>query len=172
MFDTNLENKSFSEPRQVILFRLAEELYAVDVKHVQSIERIGSITRIPDAPPYLKGVINLRGVVTPVVDLRLKLGLTAEALHDGSRLIIVHVPPYDVALIVDSADEVLEIDADRLQPAPDIGANAVPYIEGVVDIDGRLIVLLDLTKVLKESETALLEGAVEETHPVKEGPSI
>lgn len=172
MFDTNLENKSFSEPRQVILFRLDEELYAVDVNHVQSIERIGSITRIPDAPSYLKGVINLRGVVTPVVDLRIKLGLAARALNDGSRLIIVHVPPYDVALIVDSADEVLEIDADQLQPAPDIGANSVPYIEGVVNMDGRLIVLLDLTKVLKESETALIEGAVEETPSATEEPSI
>lgn len=161
MFNDHIERDWSSESRQVIIFRLADELYAVDVKHVQSIERIGSITRIPDAPSFLKGVINMRGVVTPVVDLRLKLGLTAEPFHESSRLIIVHVPPYDVALIVDGADEVLEIDASHLQPAPEIGAQRTPYIEGVLDIDGRLVVLLDLTKVLKENETEALQEATE-----------
>ena len=94
---------------KVIIFELMDKEYAIEVDVVQSIERVISMTRVPKTPPYVKGVINLRGVVTPIVDLRVRFGLEPKEMDNSTRIIIVSLEDYDVGLIVDAANDVMDI---------------------------------------------------------------
>lgn len=145
--------------RKVIVFQLRDEEYAVPVTQVGSIERVMPITRVPQTAPYVKGVINLRGVVTPIIDLRLRFGMEETVFSESTRILIIYYEDMAVGLIVDSANDVIDIPEDRIEPRPEInGAVNVDYIEGVFQIDRRLLILLDLHKVLVDHN---LKQAVE-----------
>lgn len=138
---------------KVIVFQLEDEEYAIPVHSVGSIERVLPITRVPRTAPYVKGVINLRGVVTPVIDLKQKLKNKPTTFDDETRIIIVNVKEVTVGLIVDSANDVIDIKRDKVEPSPEtIGKEVKEFIEGVVKMDNRLFILLDLEKVLFEEE--------------------
>lgn len=138
---------------KVIVFQLEDEEYAIPVDSVGSIERVLPITRVPRTAPYVKGVINLRGVVTPVIDLKQKLKNKPTTFDDETRIIIVNVKEVTVGLIVDSANDVIDIKRDKVEPSPEtIGKEVKEFIEGVVKMDNRLFILLDLEKVLFEEE--------------------
>ncbi|MFS8630026.1 MAG: chemotaxis protein CheW [Bacillales bacterium] len=138
---------------KVIVFQLEDEEYAIPVDSVGSIERVLPITRVPRTAPYVKGVINLRGVVTPVIDLKQKLKNKPTTFDDETRIIIVNVKEVTVGLIVDSANDVIDIMRDKIEPSPEtIGKEVKEFIEGVVKMDNRLFILLDLEKVLFEEE--------------------
>lgn len=138
---------------KVIVFQLEDEEYAIPVHSVGSIERVLPITRVPRTAPYVKGVINLRGVVTPVIDLKQKLKNKPTTFDDETRIIIVNVKEVTVGLIVDSANDVIDIMRDKIEPSPEtIGKEVKEFIEGVVKMDNRLFILLDLEKVLFEEE--------------------
>lgn len=139
--------------KKVIVFQLANEEYAVPVEQVGSIERITSITRVPQAKPFVKGVMNLRGVITPLIDLRTRFGIEEKEFTNASRIIIVQIDHIEVGLIVDSANDVLDIAIKDIEPPPEvIGTVDVDYIEGVVKVEDRLLILLNLKKVLLEEE--------------------
>jgi len=150
-----LENK-------LIVFRLEGEEYAISVQMVGSIERILPITRVPSTPKFVKGVINLRGVVTPVIDLKERFYEKETEFTGQTRIIIVHIDGITVGLIVDEANDVLDIQADQIEPPPEaVGSIEVEYINGVVKLEKRLLILLDLQKVLNKkqlSELKTLEG--------------
>lgn len=134
---------------KVIIFELANKEYAIEVGAVQGIERVISITRVPKTPSYVKGVINLRGVVTPIVDLRERFMLDSKEMDDSSRVIIVSLEDYDVGLIVDAANDVLDIPTSSIEPQPEVvGGVESDFISGVAKVDKRLFVMLDLNKVL------------------------
>jgi len=134
---------------KVIVFALQKEEYALSVDFVGAIERIHPITRIPHTVDYVKGVINLRGVIIPIIDLRLRLGMEATELTDENRMIIVHLNDMQVGLIVDAANDVIDIAKDAIEPPPEvIGSVDVDYIEGVAKIGKRLLILLNLSEVL------------------------
>ncbi|WP_018132539.1 chemotaxis protein CheW [Effusibacillus pohliae] len=136
-----------------IVFRLGDEEYGVEVNQVRSIERMQRITRVPNTPAFVKGVINLRGVVTPVIDLRTRFGLGTETYTDTTRIIIVAVNEMEVGLIVDSANDVIDISSDSIEPPPEIvGGVRAAYLEGVAKLQDRLLILLNLEKVLNEEE--------------------
>lgn len=139
--------------RKVIVFQLQDESYALDVEQVGSIERIQPITRIPQAADFVKGVINLRGVVTPVIDLRARFGMMETKVDESTRIIIVSSLDMNVGLIVDTANDVSDIPMSAIEPPPEVvGAVDVDYIEGVANVENRLIILLDLQKVLTTEE--------------------
>jgi len=141
-----LENK-------IIIYRLEGEEYAVSVRHVGSIEKVLPITRVPNTPDFVKGVINLRGIVTPVIDLKERFYEKETAFTEETRIIIVNMDDITVGLIVDSANDVIDIEQDQIEPPPDaIGSIVVDYINGVIKIDNRLLILLDLPKVLDKGE--------------------
>lgn len=138
---------------KVIVFQLEDEEYAIPVHSVGSIERVLPITRVPSTAPYVKGVINLRGVVTPVIDLKHKLKDEKTEFDDQTRIIIVSIREVTVGLVVDSANDVLDIKREDVEPSPEtIGTEVKEFIEGVVKMDNRLFILLDLEKVLFEQE--------------------
>lgn len=144
--------------KKVIVFQLQDEEYAVQVEDVGGIERLESITRVPQAANFVKGVMNLRGVVTPVIDLRIRFGMEAIDDTESTRIIIVYFEGMEVGLIVDTANDVIDIPSHLIEPAPQvIGAVDADYVEGVVKLDNRLLILLNLQKVLTNNEDTKLE---------------
>jgi|SRR5690625_1795506 len=138
---------------KIIVYQLEDEEYAVTVQHVGSIERILPITRVPNTPNFVKGVLNLRGVVTPVIDLKERFYQKETIFTEQTRIIIVNIDDISVGLIVDSANDVIDIHPDQIEPAPEaVGSAVVDYISGVIKLDKRLLILLDLQKVLNKSE--------------------
>ncbi|MFS0574205.1 chemotaxis protein CheW [Sporosarcina sp. 179-K 3D1 HS] len=135
---------------KVIVFQLMDKEYAIGVDVVQSIEKLLSITRVPKTPSYVKGVINLRGVVTPIVDLRQRFGLEMKEMDDSTRIIIVSLEEFEVGLIVDAANDVLDIPLRSIEPQPEVvGTVESDFISGVAKVDKRLLVMLNLEKVLE-----------------------
>lgn len=145
-------------PRKVIVFQLGEEEYAVPVEQVGSIERLLKITRVPRAASFVKGVINLRGVVTPIINLRSRFGMEETEYTDQTRIIIINIDDIDVGLIVDVANDVIDVEPESIEPTPEvIGAVDVNYIDGVVNLEKRLLILLNLQKVLSDKEIESLK---------------
>jgi len=146
------------QDRKVIVFQLRDEEYAVPVTRVGSIERIMQITRIPRTEHFIKGVINLKGVVTPIVDLRARFGSEEVPYGDATRIIIVYYKDMEIGLVVDAAKDVIDIPESIIEPAPAvIGTVDADYIEGVAKLESRLLILLDLEKVLDKQEAALMQ---------------
>ncbi|WP_273125572.1 chemotaxis protein CheW [Metabacillus sp. HB246100] len=141
---------------KVIVFQLKDEEYGIPVQQVRSIEKIQHITRVPRTISYIKGVINLRGVVTPIIDLRKRFGIEATEETESTRMIIVSKDEIEVGLVVDAANDVLDIHSDMIEPSPEVvGSIEVDYIQGVAKIEKRLIVMIDLDEVLKTDDTLL-----------------
>ncbi|GEL75856.1 chemotaxis protein CheW [Tenuibacillus multivorans] len=142
-----------SNQSKMIVFQLKDEYYGVPVDTVGSIERVQQITRVPNTQSFIKGVINLRGVVTPIIDLRERFQMDAAEFTDQTRIIIVHFDGKDVGLIVDSAKDVVDLPEDSIEPPPEvIGSVEVDYIRGVAKDNNRLLILLNLEKVLSMDE--------------------
>ncbi|WP_017185285.1 chemotaxis protein CheW [Alkalibacillus haloalkaliphilus] len=138
---------------KVIVFQLKDEEYGVPIENVGSIERIQEITRVPRAPRFVKGVMNLRGVITPIIDLRERFDLEQTAYTESTRIIIVTIGDKNVGMIVDAANDVVDVPQNQVEPSPEVvGSVNADYIRGVAKIDQRLLVLLNLDKVLTEEE--------------------
>jgi purine-binding chemotaxis protein CheW len=147
------------EELKVIVFTLGKESYGVEVDKVRTIERMINLTRVPKTPPFVKGVINLRGIVVPVIDLRGRFGLEETDFTENTRNIIVSVNDIEVGLIVDSASDVIDIDSDLIEDPPEIvGGIRAKYLRGVAKMtDNRLLVMLNLEEVLNKKEIVQLE---------------
>lgn len=138
---------------KVIVFQLKDEEYAIPVQQVRSIEKVQHITRVPRTPHYVKGVINLRGVVTPIIDLRARFDIESIPNTENTRVIIVADEQIEVGLIVDAANDVIDIPIDRIEPTPEVvDTVTAEYINGVAKIGKRLLILLNLEKVLNAQE--------------------
>lgn len=134
---------------KVIVFQLLNKEYAIPVSQVRGIEKLQHITRVPNTVHFVKGVINLRGVVTPIIDLRARFDLEEEGYTDSTRVIIVALEDTEVGLIVDAANDVLDLPGAQIEPQPEVvGTEESEFITGVAKLDKRLLILLDLEKVL------------------------
>ena len=130
-------------------FYLAREEYGVDVKQVQEIRRVAEITSVPRAPEFVRGVINLRGRILPVLDLRRRLGLGEVVVERASRIVVVRVKERLLGLLVDGASQVLKIPVSQVEPAPEeVVQKGGDYIRGVAKLADRLIILVDLERLL------------------------
>lgn len=148
-----------SNDLKVIVFQLKDEEYGIPVQQVQSIERVQHITRVPKAANFVKGVINLRGVVTPIVELRKRFGLEESNYSDSTRIIIVGLEDMEVGLIVDAANDVIDIPDGTIEPPPEVvGSVEAEYLNGVAKIEKRLLILLNLDKVLTTETKNELKG--------------
>jgi len=140
---------SSEELLQLVSFKMGDEEFGVDILKVQEINRMMEITRVPNSPPYVEGVINLRGKVIPVVDLRRRLGMEAKAKDTHSRIIVMELSGRVVGFVVDAVSEVLRIPKSVTEAPPSVVAGAsADYITAVGKLDNRLLTLLDLDKVL------------------------
>ncbi|MCA1053533.1 chemotaxis protein CheW [Rossellomorea aquimaris] len=139
-----------TEELKLIVFQLLDKEYAIPVNQVRSIEKLQYITRVPKTPAHVKGVINLRGVVTPIIDLRSKFGLPSTSSSESTRIIIAGHQDKEVGLIVDAANDVLDVSKGSIEPPPEVvGSVEEEYIGGVVKQGRRLLILLHLDKILE-----------------------
>lgn len=146
---------------QLVTFKLGNEEFGVDILKVQEINRMMEITRIPNAPPFIEGVINLRGKIIPIVDLRKKLGFMNGNMFSEktTRIIVVELDGLVLGFIVDSVSEVLRIPENTIEPPPSIvGGVESDYIEGVGKLDNRLLILLELKKLFTSTDRKDMES--------------
>jgi purine-binding chemotaxis protein CheW len=141
-----------AELLQLVSFSVAAEEYGLDILRVQEIIRTQQLTRVPNLPDYVEGVINLRGKVIPVVSLRRRLGLEAVTPDKNTRIVVVDVHGQTLGFIVDAVSEVLRISADTVEPTPRIGTVEREYISGVGKLESRLLLMLDLERLMNEKE--------------------
>jgi len=152
-------NRVESDELQLVSFNIGTEEFGVDILKVQEINRMVEITRVPQAPNYVEGVINLRGKVVPIVDLRKRFNLELKEYDKNTRIVVVNIGGNIMGMIVDSVSEVLRLSANTIEPPPDIvtGVNA-EYIKGVAKLEDRLLIFLDLSRVVDVSEIASMPG--------------
>ncbi len=145
---------------QLVTFRLDNEEYAMDILKVQEINRMVEITHVPNAQQFLEGVINLRGKVIPVVNLRKKFGLSAKENDEQSRIMILDIKGITTGLMVDAVSEVLRISSDIVEaPPPMTTGISTEFLSGIAKLENRLIILIDIDKLLSKSENRALEAA-------------
>ena len=139
--------------QQLVVFDLAGESYGINIAAVESIIKMQAITQLPQSPQYVKGVTNLRGAVLPVIDLRLRFGLEPQETSRQTRIIIVTMGSIKVGVVVDGVSEVLRVLDDAIEaiPATVSTANSA-FLKGIVRLEQRLIILLELSKVLDIEE--------------------
>ncbi len=146
---------------QLVGFMIGKEHFGVNILMVQEIIRSAPITKVPNAPDFIEGVINLRGNIIPVIDLRQRLNLKKEAgFQEGNtRILIINVSGRVTGFVVDAVSKVLKVLASAIEPPPDIVVAGLKskYIEGVCEIDGKLVILLDFNKILQIKEMAKLK---------------
>jgi purine-binding chemotaxis protein CheW len=145
---------------QYLTFSLDREEYGIDILRVQEIRSTGAITPIPNTPSHLRGVMNLRGTIIPVVDLRAKLGIATAEATDFTAIVVVTVGSKIVGLIVDAVSDVLNIPASDIQAAPDFGGSFdIRFVGGIARANERLVVLLDIERVLGAEDLAAVGTA-------------
>ncbi len=144
-------SKVAGELLQLVTFKLGNEEYAVDILRVQEINRMVEVTQVPNSHVFVEGVINLRGRVIPVINLRKKFGLNTKEVDNQSMIMVVDIDGDTIGLIVDSVSEVLRLPSDTIEPPPPLvtGSNS-DYIRGVGKMEDRLLILLDLNRLLSE----------------------
>jgi purine-binding chemotaxis protein CheW len=149
-----------SDTTQVVSFKLGSEEYGVDIAQVQEINRMVSVTHVPRAPQFMEGVINLRGQLIPIIDLRARFGMPRAEHTKNTRIVVSEIGSKRVGMVVDSVSEVLRLPVDQIEAAPDMITGVdTEYIRGVGKIEDRLIILLDLGKIITGSQKRELETA-------------
>jgi len=171
----NLEAEKEAKIIQLIVFNLGDEEFGTDITQVREIIRLGPITPIPDSPDFIKGVTNVRGEIAVVIDLKARFFLPGKEGVESKHIVMTEQGKNIFGLMVDEVSEVLRIPKTEIKPTPELVTRIDRvYISGVITLENRLIILLDLAKVLSEEELAKLAGfvkghrAAEETRRISE----
>lgn len=152
--DTGGSRQGDGELLQLVTFVVGSEEFAISILSVQEINRMMQITRVPQSPPFIEGVINLRGKIIPVMDLRKRFGVEANKDSSDSRIIVVEVSGRVIGFTVDRVNEVLRINADIVEPPPSMVSSGVDsdYVQGVGKLDDRLLILLNLDRLFSDED--------------------
>jgi purine-binding chemotaxis protein CheW len=154
-----MAEKVVKSEKQLVVFNLGEESYAIDINMVREIIQMQSITRVPGTPHSVEGVINLRGAVIPIVDLRKKFKLNKVSKDKDTRIVVVSCKGQDVGVIVDSVAEVLRIPVDSIEPSSSVFSEEhLEHLQGIVKLENRLVILLDMDQVLSRQDIAAISS--------------
>jgi purine-binding chemotaxis protein CheW len=158
---------------QVVGFRIGRETFGLPISIVREIVRVPEITSVPNAPDYIEGVINLRGRIIPIVDLRKRFGEKSFEPNKKNRIVVVELDTRAIGLIVNSASEVLRIPPSEIEEPHNVFKEGeLNYITGVGKLNGRLVILLDLNRVLQRGELSQLDEAAGSLEPVAAGGAV
>jgi purine-binding chemotaxis protein CheW len=158
---TTVNTKSNDELLQLVSFSIGSEEFGVEILKVQEINRMLDVTRVPNSPEYVEGVINLRGKVIPVVNIRRRFGMERKDKDKHTRIVIVELGGQVVGFLVDGVKEVLRIPRSIIEPPPSlVGAISSEYITAVGKLEDRLLILLDLEKILSSTAQSSLPAEV------------
>jgi purine-binding chemotaxis protein CheW len=145
---------------EFLTFTLGREEYGIDILKVQEIRGYEAPTRIANAPPFIKGVMNLRGVIVPIVDLRIKFNLGEPTYDQFTVVIILNIGKRVVGAVVDGVSDVIQLSSANLRPAPEFGSSLdTRYILGLGTLDDRMIIVVDIEQLMNSDEMALVEAA-------------
>jgi purine-binding chemotaxis protein CheW len=146
---------------QLVSFKLSDETYGIEITKIREIILVGEITRVPETPHYIKGLINLRSSVIPVIDLRARFALAENELTQDSRIMVLNVGRRTIGIVVDSVNEVLRVSQDQISPAPPTVASlGNQYMTGLVRLEEQLLILLDVDRLFSEEATTEMDAAV------------
>lgn len=156
MNEASLESNS--RRSEFLTFKLGQEEYGVDLLKVQEIRGYESVTQIANAPNYLKGVINLRGTIVPIIDMRIKFNLAEPVYDQFTVVIILNVSDRIIGMVVDSVSDVTSLLPDEIRPAPEIGTTMnANYLIGIGTLADRMLILVDIDKLLAQENSSLFE---------------
>lgn len=146
--------------REFLTFNLGEEEYAIDILKVQEIRGYDAVTKIANSPEYIKGVINMRGVIVPIIDMRIKFNLGQVEYDQFTVVIILNIAGRVVGMVVDGVSDVIALRESQISPAPEFGAVLdTDYIDGLATLDERMIIMIDIEKLMTSGEMGLVEQA-------------
>jgi purine-binding chemotaxis protein CheW len=152
-----MESVKTTEENEVLSFRLGKEEYAISILKVQEIRGYDAPTRLASAPGYLKGIINLRGTIVPIVDMRIKFGLGDPSYDAFTVVIILNIADHVIGMVVDSVSDVITLKDDQVRPAPEMGASVeTDYLMGLGTVGERMLILLDIDKFMQSDELGLI----------------
>ena len=152
-----LQAQARGDVRQFLTFRISEEEYGIDILRVQEIRSYEAPTRVANAPAFIKGVVNLRGVIVPILDLRIRLGQASE-YNAFTVVIVLNVGGRVVGIVVDSVSDVLELSADDIKPRPEVPAALdARFITGLGKLGERMLILLDIEAMIKSPDLGLVD---------------
>ena len=146
-------------PSEYLTFTLASETYGIDILKVQEIRGYDAVTRIANTPDFIKGVINLRGVIVPIVDLRIKFRVGEATYHEFTVVIIINVLGKVVGIVVDGVSDVVALSAEQIKPAPEFGgALETRYLTGLGTLNDEMLILVDIEKLISSDEMKIMEN--------------
>lgn len=156
----NLDGE-LSNGREFLTFTLGSEEYGVDILKVREIRGYDTVTRIPNTPDFIKGVINLRGTIVPVVDMRVKFRLGSAEFNEFTVMIILNIGGRVVGMVVDSVSDVMMLSDEQIQPPPDLGGVLeTRFVQGLGTVDDRMLILVDIEKLMSSAEMSLIDTGV------------
>lgn len=163
-----MAQEEFNEINQYLTFMLDEEYFTVTVSNVREILEFVKVTRMPDAPHFMRGIINVRGGIVPVIDLRLKFGMEPTEQKPTTRIVVMEIESEGGKLVIgslaDSVKEVIELTPDQVDPPPEIGSHwKREYIKGIAKYKDEFIMLLDIEKLFSRNELTMIDEAGNET---------
>ena len=145
-------------PLEFLSFTLGQEEYGIDIQKVQELRGYDAVTRIANAPEYIKGVVNLRGIIVPIIDMRIKFQLGAPTYDQFTVVIVLNIGGRVVGMVVDSVSDVITLSAEQIKPAPEMGAVLdTDYLIGLGTLDERMLILVDIDKLMSSDEMGLVE---------------
>ncbi len=146
---------------EFLTFRLGKEEYGIEILKVQEIRGYDSVTQIANAPEFIKGVVNLRGIIVPIIDMRIKFRLGNADYDQFTVVIILNVAGRVMGIVVDGVSDVISLDADQMRPTPGFGSVFdTEYIMGLGTVDQRMLILIDIEKLMSSSDMGLIEHSI------------
>ena len=146
---------------EFLAFTLGKEEYGIDILKVQEIRGYEAVTRIANAPDFIKGVVNLRGIIVPIVDMRIKFNLGEPVYDQFTVVIILNIGGRVIGMVVDSVSDVITLSPEQVKPAPEMGAAFnTDYLVGLGTLDERMLILVDIDKLMSSAEMGLIEQVI------------
>ena len=146
---------------EFLSFTLGQEDYGIDIQKVQELRSYDTVTRIANAPEHIKGVVNLRGIIVPIIDMRIKFNLGAPTYDEFTVVIILNIGGRVMGMVVDGVSDVITLKPEQIKPAPSMGSVLdTEYLMGLGTLDERMLILIDLDKLMSSDEMGLIEKAV------------
>ncbi len=144
---------------EFLAFKLGQEEYGIDILKVQEIRGYENVTRIANSPEYIKGVVNLRGTIVPIIDMRIKLNLGEPSYDEFTVVIVLNIGQRIVGMVVDSVSDVITLSPEQIKPAPSVGsALETDYLIGLGTIDERMLILVDIDRLMQSSDMGLIDN--------------
>jgi len=148
------------KPLEFLSFTLGAEEYGIDIQKVQELRGYDAVTRIANAPEFIKGVVNLRGIIVPIIDMRIRFGIGTPSYDQFTVVIVLNIGGRVVGMVVDSVSDVITLSQEQIKPAPAMGSTLdTDYLIGLGTLEERMLILVDIDRLMSSEEMGLVEAA-------------